>query len=129
MRKALMVLLMIVPTFLLCGCQATIGNIGGWAIWSATASNWTIVNNTENARFLVLLNGRIKNQYYVQPGDSFCFEVRNFSDISKQYTIVVRAEDLNGNTIGVTTRSFSLGRYEASAESWVINTSDLRMRN
>ncbi len=128
MRKIFLVLLMIVPMFL-CGCQATLGNIGGWAIWSATASNWTIVNNTTDARFLVLLNGRVKNQYYVQPGDSFSFEVRNFSDISKEYTLVVKAEDCNGNTIGVTTRSFSLGRYEARAESWVINTSDLQMRN
>lgn len=128
MKRLALVLFMVVPMFL-SGCQATLGNIGGWAIWSATASNWTIVNNTSNTRFLILLNGRVKNQYYVQPGDSFSFEVRNFSDQSKEYTVVVRAEDCDGNTIGVTTKSFSLGRYEARAESWVINTSDLRMRN
>lgn len=126
MRKAFLTLIALVP--FLCGCQATLGNFGGWAIWSATASSWTIVNNTSDCRFLVLLNGRVKNQYYVQPGSSFSLEIRNFSDISKEYTIIVQAEDCNGNMVGVATRSFSLGRYQASAESWVINTSDLQMR-
>ncbi len=129
MKRFLIVLVMLVPTFL-CGCQATLGHIGGWAIWSATATNVTIVNNTKDTQFLVLLNGRIKNQFYIQPGQDFSFEVRNFSDQSKEYCVVVKAyaSGSQENVVGVLTKSFSIGGYQANCETWVINTSDLRIR-
>ncbi|MDO8467004.1 MAG: hypothetical protein Q7S83_02575 [bacterium] len=134
MGKILSVLLMIVPYFL-CGCGTITGKIGGWSIFSATATNWTVVNNTADARFVILLNGKIINRkneagdyVYVLPGQDFSFSARNFSDNRKEYCAVVKAYDVDDKMIGVTESSFSLEKYQADCETWVINTRDLQAR-
>lgn len=124
---------MLVPN-ILCGCSLT-GKIGGWAIWSSTATTTTIVNNTADARFVVILNGKIINEknengdrVYVMPGEDFSFNTRNFSDNRKEYSVVVKAYDADNKMLGVTEMSFSVAQYQAACETWVINTRDLQAR-
>ena len=122
-----LILLLLIPCSL-CGCAVT-GKIAGWSIWSATATSVVIVNNTADSHFVVLVNGRIQNKYLVGPGEHFPVGLRNFSDQRKEFSVLVKAYDAEGgNMRGVASSSFSLGKYEADAETWVINTRDLQAR-
>lgn len=126
MKRFILVLTLLVPSFL-CGCSV-MSSFGGLAIWSAAASRTVITNNTSQYRFVVLMNGRIKNEYFVMPGDSFNCDARNFYDKGTQeFTITVKAYDRNNAYVGVTEKKFSLGSFEQDCTPWTINTTDLRM--
>lgn len=125
-KKTFLTFLLTAPMFL-CGCSLT-GKIGGWDIWSATATSVVIVNNTADLSFAVFVNGRPQNKYLVGPGEHFPVALRNFGDQRKEFSVLVKAYTAEGKVYGVTTASFSLGQYEARAKTWEIKTRDLEKR-
>ncbi|MEK7640875.1 MAG: hypothetical protein AAB389_02665 [Patescibacteria group bacterium] len=127
MRKIFRAVMLLLVPYFLCGCAIT-GKIGGWPIFSATATTTTIVNNTTDARFVVLLNGKIINEFYVLPGQDFSFSSRNFSDNEKEYCVVVKAYDADDRMLGVTEMSYTVRQYEAGCKTWVINSYNFRGR-
>lgn len=127
MKRFFVVLLLLLVPYILCGCAVT-GKIGGWSIWSATATSVVIVNNTADSYLAVLVNGKPQTDRLVEPGEHFSLPLRNFSSKRKEFTVTVMAYDERGRMRGVARDSFSLGRYEADAETWVINTQDLQAR-
>lgn len=126
MRKILWILLL-VPLPLLCGCSLT-AKIGNWSIWSATATNVTVVNNTEGLYFDLVLNGKTVFPKLIAPGSHGTFGLRNFSDVQKGYGLVIKAYDASGNVAGVATEEFTLGSYQASNHTLVLNSRDFTER-
>ncbi len=126
MRKFLWILLL-VPLPLLSGCSLT-AKIGNWSIWSATATNVTVVNNTENLYFDLILNGKKVRPDLIPPGSHGTFGLRNFTDQHKGYGLVIKAYDGSGNVVGVTTEEFTLGSYQASNHTLVLDSTDFSKR-
>ena len=126
MKKILAVLLMIVPSFL-CGCQASLGGFGGLSIWSAAATKVVVSNNTKDLRLVVLKNGEVKNKYYVQPGGSFVLPLYNFGEPTREFVVVVKAVNSDGEVVGMATRHYNVAKYKDKADPWVINIRNLEM--
>lgn len=126
MKKILWILLL-VPLPLLCGCSLT-AKIGNWSIWSATATNVTVVNNTEGLYFDLVLNGKTVFPKLIPPGSHGTFGLRNFTDARKEYGLVIKAYDASGNVVGVTTEEYTLGSYQSSNNTLVLNSDDFIQR-
>ncbi len=127
MRKPIQVMLLLLVPYFLCGCSSFLS----WEGWSAASTKVLVVNNTEDIKLDVTVNGRqfTKEGQMMEPGEHRSVLLCNFHEgTNRKYVVLVKGHDCCGKFIGVTEREYDVAAYEQGCEPFIINSYNFRGR-
>ncbi len=126
MRKIFRAILLLLVPYFLCGCSSFLS----WEGWSAASTKVLVINNTEDIKLDVSVNGRqTKEGQMMEPGDHRSVLLPNFHEgTNREYVILVKGHDCCGKFIGVIEKKYDVAAYKQGCEPFVINSYNFRGR-